>query len=167
MDFKLRMVPTRDFMRQVRYEMEERNDPRIPDLVLTTLAAAQEIRSRIYEPIYWQYGVSEGNASLMLALAGKGKMGVRELSDALGVAPATTSVMVKRMRQRERPLVEISEDERDKRAKYVSLSDEGKTFITTVLLPTLNIRMKDFTQALDSSEQEQLIALLNKLLSVG
>ncbi len=166
MDIRLRMKPTRQMMVKGHYVKVSEKELATPDLILTVLATAECIRQEIYEKFIKNYGLSEGNISLIMTLACNGPLGVKELSTEMGIKPATTSVMIKRMRAREVPLVELVRHKDDARAKVVSLTNTGKAFIKQKLLPELDVEMNKFISVITPRERESLIALLNKLLRV-
>ncbi len=151
-------------MQKGHYTEVSENELLEPDLILTILAVAEKIRMDVYDKFVQEYGLSEGNISLLMTLACNGPQGVVELSEAMGVKPATASVMIKRMCVRSSPLVQRIKDAEDARAKVIRLTATGRKFIKDRLLPELDQEMKKFANAVNDEEKEEIVRLLNKLL---
>lgn len=134
------------------------------DMVLTLLVVSDLIRKTVYDKYLWDYDLSEGNISLLMALNVKTPLGIIELSESIGIKPPTASIMIKRMLDRNCNFIKVCKDPKDFRNKKVFLTEEGKDFIERKLLPKLYSDIRDFLKPLNISEQEEVIRLLKKLL---
>lgn len=158
-----RMLPARENLRRVHGESAREIDVAGVDMMLHLINVVDIIRSTVYESLRRSMGLTEGKFTLMMVLRdAEGPLGVSELSERLGVAPATISVMVARMLQAEEPLVLRTSSEKDARAKFVELSDAGRRLLDRAL-PEHFERIAEFSSAFSGEEREQLIALLKKL----
>ena len=151
-----RMLPARENLRRVHGESAREIDVAGVDMMLHLINVVDIIRSTVYESLRRSTGLTEGKFTLMMVLRdAEGPLGVSELSERLGVAPA-------RMLQAEEPLVLRTSSEKDARAKFVELSDAGRRLLDRAL-PEHFERIAEFSSALSGEEREQLIALLKKL----
>ncbi|MGN1208878.1 MAG: MarR family winged helix-turn-helix transcriptional regulator, partial [Duodenibacillus sp.] len=133
------------------------------DLVLSLAAASDMVRSAIYGPLQTSHGISEGKFSLLMMLYGEGPKLTTELAEALGVAAATVSVMVKRMLTSPEPLIASEKIDSDARARRIVLSEHGRSLVQE-LLPDHFAAMRAASDRLSATEREALTLLLRKLL---
>ena len=82
----------------------------------------------------------------------------------VGVSAPTTSVMVARMQQAEKPLIAKVQSKDDARSSLVELTAEGRAVIAAEL-PSNTARVADFARSLSGPEREQMIEMLKKLVA--
>lgn len=163
MDYKSRELPTREALTRVQERENFSTDVSGVDLVLTLITTADLIRSSIYDRLAQHYDISEGKFTLLMSLYAEGDSAASELAARIGVAPATVSVMVKRMLTATQPLITMSVARSDGRSRLISLSPEGQRLIREALPGHFNA-IHEFSRVLDEQERETLIAMLRKLL---
>lgn len=121
----------------------------------------QEIREKIVKVLQDKYDLSEGRYCTLMALY-RAPQGLHlfELADRGGVARAT----ITRILQRMKPMgyVRIQVDEEDERQKTVFLTDKGRKLMEEIL-PQHYKRIGNMLQNLSLEERKQLAALLEKL----
>ena len=88
--------------------------------------------------------------------------GVREIAEGLCVTPPTISVGVRKLIKD--GWLEQKEDPQDRRARPLFLTEKGDAFVETVHQHR-NQTIKAFLSGLSTSEQEQLISLLDRAIS--
>ena len=88
--------------------------------------------------------------------------GVREIAQGLCVTPPTISVGVRKLIKD--GWLEHKEDPQDRRARPLFLTEKGDAFVETVHQHR-NQTIKAFLSGLSTSEQEQLISLLDRAIS--
>lgn len=163
MDYKSRELPTREALTRVQERENFSTDVSGVDLVLTLITTADLIRSAIYDRLAQQYDISEGKFTLLMSLYAEGDTAASELAARIGVAPATVSVMVKRMLSASEPLITMNRASGDGRSRLISLSPVGQSLIREALPGHFNA-IHEFSRVLDESEREILILMLRKLL---
>ncbi|XKM13552.1 hypothetical protein RCS94_11090 [Orbaceae bacterium ac157xtp] len=161
MDYKARILPTRETLSRVK-NLENNTLISDVDLLLNLIATADIIRDNIYSRLSQNYDISEGKFILLMALYSEGEVAVSELALRIGVAPATVSIMVKRMLNDSNPLISINPSEMDKRSRVISLTQNGIKLIQTVL-PNHLKAVRSFADVLNDDERELMISMLKKL----
>ena len=158
-----RMLPARENLRRVHGASASETDVAGVDMMLHLINAVDIIRATIYEALARETGLSEGKFSLLMVLRDAGvPLNVGVLSERVGVAPATISVMIGRMLRAPDPLVVRTNSSRDARASLIALSDAGRRLLDRSL-PEHFARVAAFSKGLSGAEREQLIGLLKKL----
>lgn len=163
MDYKVRVLPTREALSRVHQQQKLKDTISGVDLVLNLITTADLIRSNIYSRLEEQYQISEGKFILLMSLYAEGETTSSDLALRIGVASATVSIMVKRMLNANQPLIVTHSNQLDGRSRLISLSDEGYNLIQTIL-PEHYDNIRVFSDVLDDSEKESLIIMLKKLL---
>lgn len=163
MDYQTRELPTREALTRVQEKENFTTDVSGVDLVLTLLTTADLIRSNIYTQLAQNYDISEGKFTLLMSLYAEGSTGASELASRIGVAPATVSVMVKRMLSATEPLITMTRTHNDGRSRLISLSPAGQSLIRKTLPSHFNA-IQAFAEILNEHERESLISMLRKLL---
>lgn len=87
---------------------------------------------------------------------------IQDVSDNLGLTPPTISVSIRRLE--EDHWLEKHDDPNDRRAACIFLTEKSKKALKTALQYQIAI-VKTFLKELDSEEQEQLLALLEKAVT--
>ncbi len=103
-------------------------------------------------------GKKRGQEGVLSVIAGQPGITQKELSEALGIQPASVSELL--MKLERKGLVIREKDEQDRRSIKVQLTEEGQS-----ILAEPNGESSDPFQALSVEEQEQLRTLLAKLLT--
>ncbi|CNK43265.1 MarR family winged helix-turn-helix transcriptional regulator [Yersinia alsatica] len=163
MNFKARDLPTREALARVQRQENLGTDVSGVDLVLNLITTADVIRSNIYDRLAQEYDISEGKFILLMSLYGEGETAASELASRIGVAPATVSVMVKRMLSAPEPLITMTRAQADGRSRLIALSPAGRNLIKQAL-PCHFSAIHAFAEVLDEQERESLISMLRKLL---
>lgn len=163
MDYKTRILPSREALARVQSQTNLVDDISGIDLVLSLITTADLIRSHIYAKLVQNHQISEGKFALLMSLYGDGEMTSSELAMRIGVTNATVSVMVKRMLTAESPLISMIQNNEDGRSRLISLTTEGLKLIQKAL-PEHHQAIQSFAQVLDVKEQKSLITMLHKLL---
>lgn len=163
MDYQLRELPTREALRRVQEREDVITDVTGVDLVLTLITTVDLIRSSIYARLAQSYDISEGKFTLLMSLYAEGDTGASELAARIGVAPATVSVMVKRMLSVPEPLITMTRACGDGRSRLIALSAAGHRLIKEALPGHINA-IQAFAEVLNEQERESLILMLRKLL---
>ncbi|WP_145520968.1 MarR family winged helix-turn-helix transcriptional regulator [Yersinia mollaretii] len=163
MNYKARELPTRETLARVQSRENLDTDVSGVDLVLNLITTADLIRSSIYAQLADKYDISEGKFILLMSLYGEGETAASELALRIGVAPATVSVMVKRMLSVPEPLITMTRTHADGRSRLIALSPAGQRIIKEALPGHINA-IRSFAEVLDDQERESLISMLRKLL---
>ncbi|CNF25893.1 MULTISPECIES: MarR family winged helix-turn-helix transcriptional regulator [Yersinia] len=163
MEYKARALPTRETLARVQNQENLDTDVSGVDLVLNLITTADLIRSSIYAQLSDKYDISEGKFILLMSLYGEGETAASELALRIGVAPATVSVMVKRMLSIPEPLITMTRTHADGRSRLIALSAAGRRVIKEALPGHINA-IRAFAEVLDDQERESLILMLRKLL---
>ena len=155
-----RLMPTRDNLRRVhRGAAMSEEDIAGVELMLYLIRAADVVRESVYSGL-GERELSEGKFALLMTLFdADGPVPVVELAKRIGVSAPTTSVMVNRMLQTEKP-----QSKADARCWLIELTDEGRALITAEL-PAHTARVADFAKCLSGDEREQMIDMLKKLVA--
>jgi DNA-binding MarR family transcriptional regulator len=106
-------------------------------------------------------GLSMSQLSAMFYLHRRGRSGVTDLGDHLGVTSAAASQMLERLVQQ--GLILRSEDPNDRRVKQIVLTDKG----CRILEEGIRARqgwLDDLANAVSDSEKEPIMAALNILI---
>ncbi|EPJ1397120.1 TPA: MarR family transcriptional regulator [Yersinia enterocolitica] len=163
MNYNARVLPTREALARVQQQENLGTDVSGVDLVLNLITTADLIRSNIYDRLAQDYDISEGKFILLMSLYGEGETAASELASRIGVAPATVSVMVKRMLSVPEPLITMTRTHADGRSRLIALSPAGRRVIRQALPGHLNA-INSFADVLNDQERESLILMLQKLL---
>lgn len=160
-----RLMPTRDNLRRVhRGAAMSEEDIAGVELMLYLIRAADVVRESVYSGL-GERELSEGKFALLMTLFdADGPVPVVELAKRIGVSAPTTSVMVNRMLQTEKPLIAKVQSKADARCWLIELTDEGRALITAEL-PAHIARVADFAKCLSGDEREQMIDMLKKLVA--
>lgn len=105
-------------------------------------------------------GVYHGQPPVLIALYKKNGQSQKELSDKIGIKPATMTVMIKRMEKT--GLVERQQDEKDQRISRIFLTEKGMKVCNEVQIVTKQLEVectKNFTN-------EELVLLRRLLMQV-
>jgi len=162
MNYKVRVLPTRDVLMKTAEAAPIPFSPEAPALVLTLINAGYLINQEIISYMENEFGISEGKFVLLMALKTKG-CSIKELAARVGVSVPTISVMLSRMRAQTHPLVAVRRMKGDAREKRVTITKDGLALLDQ-LLPGHFKRVMDFAGRLTPDEQKELLALLDKLL---
>lgn len=162
MEFQARIVPTRAMLERMPLEGAQVSDAAGIEMMLNLFATADKVRACWYGPLQQQEDISEGKFSLLMALYGEGPLLASKLAARMGVKPATASIMVKRMLAAPHPLVAITVGETDRRERFVTLTEAGRSLLER-LLPEHFAILRRFTTKLSTQERETFITLLKKL----
>ena len=158
MNYKVRVLPTRDVLMKTAEAAPIPFSPEAPALVLNLIN--QEIISYMEN----EFGISEGKFVLLMALKTIPKgCSIKELAARVGVSVPTISVMLSRMRAQTHPLIAVRRMKGDAREKRVTITKDGLALLDQ-LLPGHFKRVMDFAGRLTPDEQKELLALLDKLL---
>lgn len=163
MDYKARILPTRDALSRVQKQGNLDTDVSGIDLVLNLITTADLIRASIYKQLTENHGISEGKFALLMSLYGEGATTASDLALRIGVTPATVSIMVKRMLAVPEPLISMSINNDDGRSRLITLTSVGLELIKQSL-PEHFKSVKTFAAVLNEQERESLISMLRKLL---
>lgn len=163
MDYKSRILPTRETLAKAQNLDNLSVDVSGVDLVLSLLTTADLIRSNIYGKLAKEYDVSEGKFNLLMSLYAEGETAASDLALRIGVTPATVSIMVKRMLAAAAPLISMSRSGEDGRSRLIALTPAGLTLIQQAL-PNHLKAIRSFSEVLDGQDKESLILMLRKLL---
>lgn len=152
-----------------REEME-RHVRIIPDInpstviaMLKVMQAAEEIQHAVFDKLDKDYHISEGKLCVMLILYHHRQgMAPSQLASRAGVTRATISAMLHRLERD--GLARVVSDETDRRAKKICLTREGLSFLDKIL-PAHYLRITHLLGKLEANEQEELICLLQKIIS--
>jgi len=102
-------------------------------------------------------GLSPSQINALMRLHYRGKCGVSDIGEHLGVTNAAASQMVDRMVQL--GLFTRSEDSADRRVRYVALTPEGQALVEAVV-ESRRRWMEELTTTLTPEEQEAIVAAL-------
>ncbi|WP_058911154.1 MarR family winged helix-turn-helix transcriptional regulator [Entomohabitans teleogrylli] len=163
MDYQTRELPTREALLRVQERENFTPDVSGVDLVLTLITTADLVRASIFDRLAKSYDISEGKFTLLMSLYAEGDTGASELAARIGVAPATVSVMVKRMLSAPQPLISMSRTSSDGRSRLIALTSAGQALIREAL-PGHFDAIRAFAEVLSETERESLITMLRKLL---
>lgn len=160
-----RLMPTRENLRRVHNGAAiNEEDIAGVEMMLYLIRAADVVREFVYADLN-KRGLSEGKfALLMTLLEAGGPLPVVELANRVGVSAPTTSVMVARMLQAEKPLIAKVQSKDDARSSLVELTAEGRAVVAAEL-PANTARVADFARCLTGPEREQMIEMLKKLVA--
>lgn len=94
----IRIIPARESLRRVHGEGAADLDVSSIDLMLRMMNAVDVVKGVIFDELKAATGLSEGKFTLMMCLREEGKpLAISDISQRIGVAPPTVSVMVARM----------------------------------------------------------------------
>lgn len=159
----IRIIPARENLLRLRGEGTADLDVTSIDLVLRMMNAVDVMKGVIFEELKAQSGLSEGKFTLLMCLRlAEHPLTVCEISHKIGVAPPTVSVMLGRMLEAKKPLVERRPSKSDARVSLVELTPAGRELLDMVL-PVHFRRVEEFASGLNYEERETLIGLLAKL----
>jgi DNA-binding MarR family transcriptional regulator len=108
--------------------------------------AARELARR-FDRAFADLGITNGQFSMMTAMGGMGRPKLGDLARFMGMDHATVTAAVRKLEKR--GLVTVSEDGKDRRARRVSLTDEG---IVTVERAVLVWRIEHLKITLEMGE---------------
>ncbi|HIW06645.1 MAG TPA: transcriptional regulator [Candidatus Ignatzschineria merdigallinarum] len=166
MDYKARLLPTREALLQDSLSGKIDSNIVDVDLVLSLLATTDLLRAQIYDVLSKEHDVSEGKFILLMSLYREGETSSNDLALRIGVKPATVSIMIKRMLSTSEPFVQISHDHSRKNShRLISLTQVGIHFIRKTL-PNHSQKISEFSQSLSEKEKEACIEILHKLLKI-
>jgi DNA-binding MarR family transcriptional regulator len=93
--------------------------------------AARELARR-FDRAFADLGITNGQFSMMTAMGGMGRPKLGDLARFMGMDHATVTAAVRKLEKR--GLVTVSEDGKDRRARRVSLTDEGVVTVERAVL---------------------------------
>ncbi len=129
--------------------------------MLTILQTAGTIQSRIMDVLQRDYRISEGKLYVLIQLhQNPGGLAPSLLAERAGITRASVSVMLRHLE--EEGLATMADDDADKRAKRVRLTETGRAFLDKVL-PEHYLRISKLMGRLTAEEQKTLTGLLEKL----
>lgn len=164
MNYKVRVLPTRDVLMKTAEAAPIPFSPEAPALVPNLINAGYLINQEIISYMENEFGISEGKFVLLMALKTIPKgCSIKELAARVGVSVPTISVMLSRMRAQTHPLIAVRRMKGDAREKRVTITKDGLALLDQ-LLPGHFKRVMDFAGRLTPDEQKELLALLDKLL---
>ena len=157
------ITPARETLEQHAKLIPEIN-PSSVIAMLRVLEASSAIQHAIIDVLESEYQLSEGKLCVMIILH-QMKAGVApsKLAELAGVTRATISAMLQRMIRD--GLVDSFSDEKDGRGKKVCLTAKGRSFMDEVL-PNHYLRITKLMGRLSEAEQQELIILLKKIVSI-
>ena len=121
MNYKVRVLPTRDVLMKTAEAAPIPFSPEAPALVLNLINAGYLINQEIISYMENEFGISEGKFVLLMALKTIPKgCSIKELAARVGVSVPTISVMLSRMRAQTHP----HEGRRSRKAGH---DHEGRT----------------------------------------
>lgn len=157
---KLAIFPTLQELERYAKKMPEIDPPSVLAM-LQIKQAAEEIRVTVGQVLEDKYQLSEGKLRVLVVLHQHPEgLAPSVLAAKTGVTKATISAMLRRLRRD--GLVTIGEDETDRRAKKITLTEKGAAFMAEVL-PGNYLRISRLMSRLSKTEQQELIRLLQKL----
>lgn len=165
MDFKARILPTRDQLIQTNKNTAVENcDVSAIEMMLNLLNTSAMIKDYIDNKLKNNHNISDGRMILLLSLKGKHPESVSmgDLSKAMGVSNATLSVMVKRMLKEANPLIKKQVSSIIRSSFEISLTDAGLDLIKEVL-PDHFYNFQSVASLLNAQEQQTLLQLVKKL----
>ena len=108
MNYKVRVLPTRDVLMKTAEAAPIPFSPEAPALVLNLINAGYLINQEIISYMENEFGISEGKFVLLMALKTIPKgCSIKELAARVGVSVPTISVMLSRMRAQTHPLIAV------------------------------------------------------------
>lgn len=129
--------------------------------MLTILQTAGTIQSRIMDVLQRDYRISEGKLYVLIQLHQNPEgLAPSLLAERAGITRASVSVMLRHLE--EEGLATMADDDADKRAKRVRLTETGRAFLDKVL-PEHYLRISKLMGRLTAEEQKTLTGLLEKL----
>lgn len=159
-------MPERDgvdlILEQWRHERPDL-DPAPIGIVGRISRLARELEARL-EPVYREHGLEAGWHDVLATLRRQGPPFQMRPSDFTDALMLTSSGTTKRLDKLEQAgLVARSPDPADRRGTVITLTDAGRELIDNVTGAHLD-NERELLAALSAREQEQLAALLRKLL---
>ena len=134
----IRIIPARESLRRVHGEGAADLDVSSIDLMLRMMNAVDVVKGVIFDELKASTGLSEGKFTMMMCLREEGKpLSIGDISQRIGVAPPTVSVMVARMVGEKKPLIVRRSSEKDARSSLVELTPEGRELLDRVHRPPL------------------------------
>lgn len=130
-------------------------------MLFARIAALHEGMARALEPHLAEMGISWANFQLLAAVAGMKTASQSDISQALGISPATLSEAVQT--QVQRGLLEQVPAPRDRRAKRLRLTSEGSEAMRKIrrLIRQLDDQL---IRDLSPNDQARFAAILDGLL---
>lgn len=158
---KREMIPTFAELERHKTLVPEIN-PAAVIAMLSIKNASEGIQQSILDILQQKYHLSEGKFCTLIVLHQHGRQGIApsELAAKVGVTRATISNMLQRMERD--GLIDIRPAAKDGRAKVVSLTEAGCSFMEEILPPHY-LRVSKLMEKLTEAEQKELILLLEKL----
>ena len=116
----IRIIPARENLRRVHGEGAADLDVSSIDLMLRMMNAGDVVKGVIFDELKASTGLSEGKFTMMMCLREEGKpLSIGDISQRIGVAPPTVSVMVARMVGEKKPLIVRRSSKKDARSSLV------------------------------------------------
>lgn len=135
-------------------------EPDNVNLILLLLNCAEIIRGTVYADMLDKWALSEGKFIFLMTLRDiGGPATISTIAHRIGVSIPAVSLMIKRMRDEQPPLIHLSSQTSDARAVIVTLSPEGSQLLDRVLPG----HMEEVTKFADILSPEEKV-VLNKLL---
>jgi DNA-binding MarR family transcriptional regulator len=107
-------------------------------------------------------GLSLSQCGALIHLQHEGIAGVTDMGDHLGVSSAGASQMLDRLVHQD--LIQRTEDPCDRRGKQIILTDKGHRILHEAIRARASW-LKDVFDALSDEEQEQIVSVLDTLIS--
>ncbi len=137
-------------------------DLSVLNLGLNLIDIAEVISEEIFYPLNKDLGISRGRFVLLAVLRQVGSITVTELAKRLGVAPASTSIMVKRLASKPDPLITREANSKGGYSFVISLTTRGEALIDKLVLEHVTAMESRFS-ALNDIERNEMLRLLKKL----
>lgn len=125
------------------------------------LARAHQRQLRLFEEYTSGLGVSGREYGVMLLLENQDRLWQSEIADALCLDRTTVTYLVDALEKH--GWLARHRDPADRRAHVVTLTDSGRETLRTRISPAALAATDELLAPLDTSEQDQLRALLSRL----
>jgi DNA-binding MarR family transcriptional regulator len=121
---------------------------------------AARLLARRFDRAFAPFGITNGQFSLMVILAGKGEPRLGALAEFMAMDQTTVTAAVKALELRD--LVRRRSDPEDRRARRVALTDAGRS-VLAMAVPVWRAEIALLRQGYGSNQADDLLAMLRAL----
>lgn len=132
-------------------------------LLVVMLRASQTVSDKVKKDML-EYGVNPTEFAVLELLYSKGNQPIQKIGDKILLASSSLTYVVDKLEKKE--LVKRVDCPEDRRIKYASITDQGKTFMDQVF-PKHKEKIEEIFSHLTEEEIDMAIDLFKKIGLVG